>query len=125
PAAGGPGVPAEAAGGGRAAAAGRGATVLNGPTGLVVSGQVKNYTPVTDDMLRNPSPADWLMARRNYQGWSHSPLTQITRDNVKDLQLAWVWMMQDGGANEPTPLVHDGIMYLTNTANVVQALDAR
>src|SRR5439155_14723887 len=77
-AAGGQGLPAEAAGGGRAAAAGRGPTVLNGPTGLVVSGQVKNYTAVTDDMLRNPSPADWLMARRNYQGWSHSPLTQIT-----------------------------------------------
>jgi len=125
PAGRGAGLPTEAAGGGRAATVGRGPTVLNGPTGLVVSGQVKNFTPVTDDMLRNPSPADWLMARRNYQGWSHSPLTQITRDNVKELQLAWVWMMQDGGANEPTPLVHDGIMYLTNTGNVIQALDAR
>ena len=110
---------------GAAQPGGRGGTVLNGPTGLILAGDVKNYTPVTDDMLRNQDPADWLMARRNYQGWSYSPLAQITRDNVKDLQLAWVWMMQDGGANEPTPIVHNGIMYLTNTANVLQALDGR
>jgi alcohol dehydrogenase (cytochrome c) len=96
-----------------------------GPTGQTVFGEVKNYVPITDEMLRNQDPADWLMARRNYQGWSYSPLTQVTRDNVKDLQLVWVWSMQDGGANEPTPLVHNGIMYLTNTANVIQALDAK
>jgi alcohol dehydrogenase (cytochrome c) len=118
--------PAPAAG----PAAGRGqggprAVTPLGPTGQTVFGEVKNYVPISDEMLRNQDPADWLMARRNYQGWSYSPLTQITRDNVKDLQLAWVWSMQDGGANEPTPLVHTGIMYLTNTANVIQALDAK
>jgi alcohol dehydrogenase (cytochrome c) len=108
-----------------AAPVGRAVTTLTGPTGVVVAGEVKNYVPVTDDMLRNPDPGDWLMARRNYQGWSYSPLTAITRDNVKDLQLAWVWMMQDGGANEPTPVVHNGVMFLMNTANVIQALDAK
>jgi alcohol dehydrogenase (cytochrome c) len=111
--------------GNAAAPAALGMTVLNGPTGLTVIGGIKSYTPITDEMLRNPDPADWLMARRTYQGWSYSPLTQVTRDNVKDLQLAWVWTMQDGGANEPTPLVHHGIMFLTNTANVMQALDAK
>ena len=65
------------------------------------AGEVKNYVPVTDAMLRNPPPGDWLMARRNYQAWSYSPLTEITRDNVKDLKLAWVWAMSDdGGANQ-------------------------
>jgi PQQ-dependent dehydrogenase (methanol/ethanol family) len=103
----------------------RGATALNGPTGLTVAGEVRNYVPVTDEMLRHPDPGDWLMARRNYQGWSYSPLSQITRENVRELQLAWVWAMNDGGANEPTPLVHDGTIYLTNTANIIQALDAR
>jgi alcohol dehydrogenase (cytochrome c) len=96
-----------------------------GPIGLTVSGTVKNYVPVTDEMLRSQDPGDWLMARRNYQGWSHSPLTQISRDNVKELQLAWVWSMNEGQSNEPSPVVHNGIMYLTNTMNVVQALDAR
>src|SRR4029453_13986079 len=105
----------------RARGRGGGAAAPLGPAGQTVFGEVKNYVPITDEMLRNQDPADWLMARRNYQGWSHSPLPQITRDNVKDLKLEWVWSMQDGGANEPTPLVHNGTMFLTNTANVIQA----
>ncbi|PYQ74119.1 MAG: alcohol dehydrogenase, partial [Acidobacteria bacterium] len=98
----------------------------NAIVGITAEGEVKNYVPVTDEMLRNPDPGDWLMARRNYQGWSYSPLTQITRDNVKDLQLAWMWAMNEGGgASEPMPLVHNGIIYLINTTNILQALDAR
>jgi alcohol dehydrogenase (cytochrome c) len=95
------------------------------PKGITVAGQVKNYRPVTDEMLCHPDPADWLMARGNYQGWSYSALSQITAANVKHLQLAWVWAMNDGGASEPTPIVHDGIIYLTNTSNTLQALDGR
>ena len=89
-----------------------------------MTGEVKNYVPVTDAMLRNPDPGDWLMARRNYQAWSYSPLTEITSKNVKDLKLAWTWAMNEGGANQPMPLVHNGIMYLANTANTMQAFDA-
>jgi alcohol dehydrogenase (cytochrome c) len=111
--------------GGAPPTGGRGGAANTGPLGLTVTGQVKNYVPVTDEMLRNQDPGDWLMVRRNYQGWSHSPLTQITRDNAKDLQLAWVWSMNEGQSNEPTPLVHNGVIYLTNTMNIVQALDAR
>jgi alcohol dehydrogenase (cytochrome c) len=96
-----------------------------GPKGLNVTGEVKNYTPVTDEMLRNPDPGDWLMIRRNYEAWSYSPLAEITNRNVQDLRLAWVWAMNDGGANEPTPIVHQGIIYLANTSNTVQALDGR
>jgi alcohol dehydrogenase (cytochrome c) len=44
---------------------------------------------------------------------------------VKDLKLAWVWAMAEGGANEPTPIVHNGVMYLANTLNILQALDAK
>ena len=95
------------------------------PVGLLVAGQVKNYTPVTDEMLRNPDPGDWLMIRRNYQAHSYSPLDSITTANVKDLRLEWVWAMNDGGANQPTPIVHNGIIYLANTSNTVQALDGR
>ncbi len=97
----------------------------SGPKGLTVTGEVKNYVPVTDAMLRNPDPGDWLMIRRNYQAWSYSPLNQINTTNVKSLQLAWVWEMTEGGANEPTPIVHDGVMFLANPGNVVQALNAR
>ena len=57
------------------------------PRGLVVAGEVKNYTPVTDAMLRNPDPDDWLMIRHDYQATNYSPLNQINTQNVKDLQL--------------------------------------
>src|SRR6187455_2048407 len=92
--------------------------------GHSVTGEVKNYVPVTDAMLRNPPAGDWLMARRNYQAWSYSPLEEITSKNVKELRLAWSWAMNDTGSNQPMPLVHNGIMYLGNTANIMQALDA-
>ncbi|HEV2985053.1 MAG TPA: PQQ-binding-like beta-propeller repeat protein [Vicinamibacterales bacterium] len=95
---------------------------------MTVVGEVKNYVPVTDAMLRNPDPNDWLIVRRTYQAWDYSPLNQITRDNVRDLNLQWVWAMNEcgtSGRNQPTPIVHNGIMYLLNCGHVLQALDAR
>jgi alcohol dehydrogenase (cytochrome c) len=93
--------------------------------GLTVSGEVKNFVPVTDEMLRKPDPGDWLMFRGNYHGWSYSPLKEITPQNVGDLELAWVWAMAESGANQSHPLVHSGILYLLNPNNIVQALDAK
>ena len=105
---------------------GRGGQQAAAARGLTVTGEVKNYVPVSDAMLRNPDPGDWLMVRRTYQAWSDSPLSQVTTNNVRDLRLAWVWTMSDGaGRNQPTPLVHNGIMYLVNPGHTVQALDAR
>ena len=43
--------------------------------------------------------------------------------NVKNLQLQWVWAMNDSGANQTTPIVHNGIIYLATPSNIVQALD--
>jgi alcohol dehydrogenase (cytochrome c) len=97
----------------------------SGRFGVTVAGALKSYDPVTDAMLAHPKDADWLMYRRNYQGWSHSPLAQVTAGNVKGLQLQWSWAMNDGGASQVTPIVHDGVMFLSNTANTVQALDAK
>ena len=94
-------------------------------TGVTVAGTVPNFVPVTDQMLRDPKPDDWLMLRRDYGATSYSPLTQITAGNVGQLQLAWVWPMRDGGTNQPAPLVYNGTMYLANTGGIVQALDAR
>ncbi|HWY47264.1 MAG TPA: PQQ-binding-like beta-propeller repeat protein [Bryobacteraceae bacterium] len=93
--------------------------------GVNVAGEVKNYVPVSKEMLRNPPPEDWLIFGRNYQRWSYSPLNQITRDNVRTLQLKWTWAMNDSGANQTTPIVHNGIIYLASPSNIVQALDAR
>jgi alcohol dehydrogenase (cytochrome c) len=84
-------------------------------------------TPVTDEMLRNPPPGDWLNWRRTYDGWAYSPLTQINRENVKNLKVAWTMSMAspEDAVNETTPLVHDGVMFLWNFGETIQALDAK
>src|SRR5436853_196230 len=92
-----------------------------GPTTLRLS--VPNFVPVTDAMLRSPKPEDWLLYRGNYQGWGYSSLEQVNKSNVKNLQLVWSRMMAPG-LNEITPLVHDGVMYLGNPGDVIQAIDA-
>ena len=74
-------------------------------------------------MLHDPPPGDWLSWRRTLDSQGYSPLDQINKDNVHRLKLAWAFAMQDG-SNQPTPLVHDGVMFLINPNNVVQALDA-
>jgi len=82
-----------------------------------------NFAPVTDKMLENPDPGDWLMWRGTLNSWGYSPLTQINRTNVVSLKMVWSHDM-GRGINEPTPLVYKGVMYLPNVADVMQALDA-
>jgi alcohol dehydrogenase (cytochrome c) len=95
-------------------------------TGLTVAGTAKNYTPVTEQTMLHPPNADWLMHYGNYAGWSNSPLNQITAKNAGTLQLRWAWPLEEGARQQITPLVHDGVMFLsTNMTNTVQALDAR
>jgi alcohol dehydrogenase (cytochrome c) len=88
---------------------------------------LNHLAPVTGEMLRNPPPGDWLNWRRTYDGWAYSPLTQINRKNVKDLKVAWTFSMAstDDAVNEFTPLVHDGVMFLWNFGETIQALDAK
>jgi alcohol dehydrogenase (cytochrome c) len=84
---------------------------------------VESFAPITDAILAAPPAEDWLTWRRTLDAKGESPLGQINRSNVGQLRLAWVWAMAPG-ANETTPLVHDGIMYLVNPGNIVQALKA-
>jgi len=79
-------------------------------------------TPVTDAMLQNPSPSDWMMWRRTYETLGYSPLRQIDRSNVKQLRPAWSWVLPQS-SNEITPLIHDGVMFVYSGA-AIQALDA-
>jgi glucose dehydrogenase len=71
-----------------------------------------------------PRRAAELMWRRTYNAWGHSPLAQITVTNLSRLRLAWAWT-QEPGNQEAAPLVHNGVMYLAQSNNVVHALDAR
>ena len=80
-------------------------------------------TPVTDTVLANPSPGEWLTWRRTYDDLGFSPLTQITKENVKTLRVAWSLTLP-AGPNEATPLVHDGVIFVHSYNDNVQALDA-
>ena len=100
------------------------ACVLAAAIGVAVPyAQNDDYRPVTDAMLQDPEPGDWLNWRRTLDGWGYSPLDEITTDNVGDLRLVWSWAIGEGN-QQTTPLVHDGIMYLANPGSVIQAIDA-
>jgi alcohol dehydrogenase (cytochrome c) len=81
------------------------------------------FVPVTDAMLQNPAPADWLMWRRTLNGWGYSPLDQINRRNVGELRLVWSRALTPGN-QQGTPLVYDAVMYMPNPRDVIQAFDA-
>jgi alcohol dehydrogenase (cytochrome c) len=102
-----------------------GSFMLPGKFGLSLEGHIQNYEPVTEAMMNNPPDGDWLMFRRNYQGWSFSPLKQINTANVGSLQLKWMWSLPENGTMEITPLVHSGVLFIWGTGNTIQALDAK
>lgn len=98
--------------------------LLLGFVGSDARSQVGAYSPVTQDRLNNPPAGEWLSWRGNQDAWGYSGLDLINRDNVAQLELVWSWAMDDTGAGQPAPLVHDGILFLPGPRGVVQALDA-
>ena len=86
-------------------------------------GVVKDYKPVTDEMLLNPPPGDWLQYSRTYDAWRYSPLKQINKKNISQLHIAWVKGLP-AGTTETIPIVHDGVMYLIAPGADVMAVDA-
>ena len=82
--------------------------------------------PVTHERLLQGTQqaADWLMFGGNYEGWRFSPLDDIDRDTVKNLQAAWIFQTGVPAQMQASPLVADGVMYLTAAYNKVFALDA-
>ncbi len=82
-----------------------------------------DFVPVTDAMLQDPSPDDWLMWRRTLDGWGYSPLDQITRENVGKLRMVWTRALTRG-SQQGTPLAYDGVLYMPNPRDIIQAIDA-
>jgi alcohol dehydrogenase (cytochrome c) len=81
------------------------------------------FVPVTDAMLNNPSPDDWLMVSRTYNEQRFSPLAQINKGNVGQLRMAWARSLPTG-TQESTPIVYRGVMYLFAPGATIQAVDA-
>ncbi len=83
----------------------------------------QDFTPVTDAMLADPSDDDWLMWRRTLDGWGYSPLNQINRENVAELQMVWTRGLVRG-AQEGTPLAYDGVLYMPQASDTIHAINA-
>ncbi len=92
----------------------------------LLSYRLQAQSTVTYDRLLNSAkePHNWLTYGGDYFSHHYSPLTQITPANVKSLNLAWVYQSPIAGSWQATPIVVDGIMYLTQRQNDVVALDA-
>src|SRR5947209_510955 len=83
---------------------------------------------VTTERLLNPDkePQNWLMNHRTYDGQRYSPLARITKDNVKNLKLAYAVPLGGGAGNEyimATPLAEDGFLYITDSWGVLYKID--
>ena len=78
------------------------------------------------DLLQGlKDPGRWLTYSGDYNGHRHSPLTQITPQNVARLAPQWTFQTGQLGSFQTTPLVHDGVLYLTGYNNTAWAVDAR
>jgi alcohol dehydrogenase (cytochrome c) len=84
--------------------------------------------PVSGDMLLQPlsaSPQHWLHYGGDYGNLRHSPITELSPENIDELQFAWGFPTGTQGQFAVSPVVYDGIMYVTSSYNRLFALDAR
>ena len=90
------------------------------------SGPAPVFTPVTYERLLNSAdePENWLMYSGNYSSQRYSGLDQVTVENADRLRLKWVYQLRDLDRAETTPLVINGMMYVTESPSTVIALDA-
>src|SRR5215475_5703809 len=116
---------------------GRGSTILSclvagALTAVTLSGQYS--MTVSEDRLRNAQnePQNWLMMNGDYASTRYSKLTQINRENVKNLRLVWAMALggmqdvgQNGPENEVNPLIDNGFMYTTDGWGTVYKIDVR
>ena len=87
--------------------------------------RMRSFVPVTDELLMKPSPSDWLMWRRTQDGSGYSPLNQINRSNVARMKMMWTrGMGTTAGSQESTPIVYNGVMYIRDPGDAVEAVDA-
>src|SRR5262245_52387140 len=70
-------------------------------------------------------PGSWLTYSGNYAAHRFSPLVELTPANVAGLKPVWIYQIKEPGQVETTPLVADGVMYLTEPPSTVTALDLR
>lgn len=93
---------------------------------LLLAGIVAPAQVTFDRILHaEREPGNWLTYSGNYSSYRFSPLDQINPQNIKDLRPIWVYQLDALDKAETTPLVVDGVMYITESPSNVIALDTR
>ena len=81
--------------------------------------------PVEQSLLEAaPTRESWLHYGGNYGSWRHSPITELTPASASNLRLAWIAQTGVSGQLESSPVVYDGVLYLTSSMNRLLAYDA-
>ncbi len=100
-----------------------------GLSALMLGGLEANQGPAAVDAKRltaaDSDPGNWMSQGRTYSEQRFSPLTKINTSNVGQLGLAWSFELSTNRGVETTPIVVDGVMYVTSSWSLVYALDAR
>ena len=102
-----------------------GVVCLMAAGGLRLHGQVSPDVSYERLLGAATEPQNWLTYSGTYSSRRHSLLDQITRSNIKDLEQKWMYQASVAGPWQATPLVVDGIMYVSQRPNDVVALDAK
>src|SRR5215469_4044621 len=88
--------------------------------------QSKVTSPAQVDTARliaaDREPGNWMTYSRTYSEQRFSPLNQISASNVANLKLAWYYDLDTARGQEATPLVVDGVMYVSTAWSMVKAL---
>ena len=92
---------------------------------LLTSGLMQAHAGVVNQQSISNPDSEWLSYGRNYKEQRFSPLNKINRDNVDELDLAWSFQFSTARGMEATPLMHDGVLYVSTGWAHVHALDAR
>jgi len=94
-------------------------------TGTLTAQQPSEQVTNQDLLDGLKQPTKWLTFSGDYSGRRHSPLTQITPENVNRLVTQWTFQSDNTGKFEATAIVLDGVLYVTGANNLAWALDAR
>ncbi|WP_295555334.1 PQQ-dependent dehydrogenase, methanol/ethanol family [uncultured Hyphomicrobium sp.] len=87
--------------------------------------QAADYKPVTEERLKNPEPENWLLTKGNYEGWSYTPLDQITPANVAKLKPVWSAATGINSGHEAPAIVNGDYMFVATPHNNVLAFDTK
>jgi alcohol dehydrogenase (cytochrome c) len=94
-------------------------------TMALVAAQAVAQVPYQRLVSAAGTPEDWLTYSGNYNAQRYSPLTGINRQNVAQLRPRWMYQIKKPGVFESSPVVADGVMYITEPPSTVTALDVR